>query len=215
MRYYYAALVTALCALCVWGGFGLTKHLTEAIDRWGNAAPNFQPTLDALNRPCGNGHPCGLIANANKTLVKVGDAIVTTQLTERKATPHVTAAMDALKDSAVQLSGTANAATGSLTAATDALNEGKRTIQAAQPLLASYTRAGDSLNDLLRDRAIHQTVQNVADMTASGSIVMGNAAKVSTKLTNDFTAKKPWYRKLGPMAGDLFDYGALAARHTP
>lgn len=235
MRYYYAALITALCALCVWGCFGLSKHLIVAIDRWGNAAPNLQPTvtktnvmLDFISRPCAsvdkNGHLLqdGPICELDQAIHDIRKITTASGKQVRQTSKLINATADSLHTTSLKvtevadaLTGTANAATDSLTAATDTLNEGKRTIAAARPLLKAYTQAGNSLNDLLRDRAIHQTVQNVASITDSGAVVMGNAAKVSTKLTNDFTAKKPWYRKLGPMAGDLFDYGALAARHTP
>lgn len=53
-------------------------------------------TDDHLNRPCGDGEPCGTLAEANKVLVKTGDAIVTTQIQEQAITPHTIAAMDSI-----------------------------------------------------------------------------------------------------------------------
>ena len=53
-------------------------------------------TDDHLNRPCGGGYPCGTLAEANKVLVKTGDAIVTTQVQEQAITPHTIAAMDSI-----------------------------------------------------------------------------------------------------------------------
>lgn len=59
-------------------------------------------TSDNLNRPCKGlkgADACGALAQVNKTVIKAGDAIVQTQRAEENAIPHMTAAMDALKDS--------------------------------------------------------------------------------------------------------------------
>ena len=55
-----------------------------------------QTTTTNINRPC-SADGCGAIAQVNKTLVKIGDEVVTTQLEQRKIFPHVTDAMDSLK----------------------------------------------------------------------------------------------------------------------
>lgn len=67
------------------------------------AAAGTRETFASLNRKCkGPGGPdaCGTLAEANKVMARVGDEMVTTQLVERGATPHVTAAMDAFKAAA-------------------------------------------------------------------------------------------------------------------
>lgn len=99
---------------------------------------------DALTRSCGDGKPCGTLAEVSKGIVKIGDAIVTTQLAERKATPHVIAAMDEFGTAAKHLSGTADALTETAHSASGALDEGKRTIAAMQPLETSLTRTIDA-----------------------------------------------------------------------
>ena len=58
-----------------------------------------QTTTTSINRPC-SADGCGTIAQVNKTLVKIGDEVVTTQLEQRKVFPHVTAAMDSFKNTA-------------------------------------------------------------------------------------------------------------------
>ncbi len=184
MRWYYTALVTALCALCVWGGFGLTRHVIVAIDQWGNAAPDLRPTLDAIDRPCGTGKPCGLLANLNKAVVDTKDAIVVTQIQERQIAPHTVAAMDTLKAAATHMSGTAdaltgtaNAATGTAQALTGTLEEGKRALFLSGPLLESFTRSGDDLDALLKQNAdpLHQIIVHSAGMSASGDKMMSDA----------------------------------------
>ena len=162
-----------------------------ALQQWGEAAPNSKATLDKLNSaldtinaPCSNGHPCGTLANLDKTTVKIGDAIVQTQLVERATTPHVTAAMDTFNTAAQKLggaadnlSGTATALTGTANAATATLDEGQRTVAAAQPLLAAYTRSGDDLDSLIRDNAapLHTTLVHAAGMSASGDLMLADA----------------------------------------
>ncbi len=183
---YYAALITALCALCVWGCFGLTRHIIAAVDRWGNAAPDLAQTVDAINRPCGGGRPCGLLANVNKTFAKVGDAIVTTQLQERAITPHTVSAMDTFKDAATRLGGTADALTGTANAgtetlqeATSTLGEGKRAIAAMPPLLDAYTRSGNDLDALLASKSLSDALDNLRDTTKSMAGVSNNLDLIS------------------------------------
>jgi hypothetical protein len=63
-------------------------------------------TAGNINRPCRNqGGPdaCGTLAEVGKTMVKVGDAIVSTQIVERQSTPHMTEAMDAFRNASLGL----------------------------------------------------------------------------------------------------------------
>jgi hypothetical protein len=196
--------------LAVWGCWGAWHHIVVAVDHWGNAAPDLKPTLDHLNRPCkGPSGPdaCGTLAQINKTAIDAGDAIVRTQLIERNTAPHVTAAMDQFGTAAVHLSstadslaGTAHAATGTLDAATDTLGEGKRTIAAAQPLLASYTNAGDDLDALLKRKAIGEILDHAAGITGHAYAITGDMQRVSDDLTQRYFAPVPWWKKVGPFA---------------
>lgn len=122
---------------------------------------------------------------------------------------------DAIHGAVNSISATADAATGTLTAATETIGEGKRTIASLQPLVASYTRSGDDLDALLKDEAIHRTLTNVADTTQNLNGIVADGRVVSDKLTKDFVTPKRWYQNIGPKLSDLWDYGALVARHTP
>ena len=206
----------ALLGLAVWGCFGLNHHLIVALDKWGDAAPDLNPTLDAIIGPRGTLH------EINKATVKIGDAIVTTQLQERTAAPHVTAAMDQfgaaavhLSETADALSKTAQAGTGTLQAATDTLGEGKRTIAAAQPLLVSYTRAGDDLDALLKRKAIGDVLDNLAGATGQGNAILGDFRQVADKARADYLRPVPWWQQPIKKSSDLLDIGAAIARHTP
>jgi hypothetical protein len=187
----------ALLSLTVWGGIGLTNHIIIAVDRWGNAAPDLKPTLDAISGPRGTLH------EVNKAAVKIGDAIVQTQLVERATTPHVTAAMDqfgmaaqhlsgtadSLKGTADALTGTAKAATVTLTAATGAIQT--LTIDARtandllvqlKPLIASYTATGNDLDISVKTFNGLMASPNVTIMLANGAQFTTTAVQLEQKL---------------------------------
>jgi hypothetical protein len=145
------------------------------------ASKGITDTFDNLNRPCAPG-PCGLLPNGTKVETKVGDAIVTTQIQERTTAPHVIAAMDTFNTAAQKLgttadslSGTATALTGTATAATATLGEGKRTIAAAQPLLAAFTQDGKDLDSRINDPHVTNLVAHLAGMSASGDKMLADA----------------------------------------
>ena len=173
--------------------------------------------------------PCGTLAEVATSVVKAGDAVVQTQLVEHATTPHVTAAMDQFGAAAVHLSetadnlsitaqsltGTAKAATGTLTAATDTLGEGKRTIAAAQPLLAAYTQSGNDMDALIKRKAIGDLLDNLAGVTAHGNAIAGDFQQVADKARADYLRPVPWYMQPIHRAGDIMDISAAIARHTP
>jgi hypothetical protein len=115
----------------LWGGW---HQILVAVDLWGESAPGPTKTiakglttaLDTINAPCIGNEPCrGTLGALNKTIIKVGDAVVTTQIKEREITPHTIAAMDKFGEAADKfwdasdaLKETANGATDSLKAAT-------------------------------------------------------------------------------------------------
>ena len=227
-----AAGVTTLAALSVWGCVGLTRHIIIAVDKWGDAAPDLNPTLDHINRPCkGPAGPdaCGTLAQINKTVIAAGDAIVRTQLIERATTPHVTAAMDEfgtaaqhLSNAADSINGTAGALTGTAQAATETIQTTGTTIAAAQPLLAQLTENGaslqattDTLNDTLKRKAVGEMLDNLAEATGQGNAILGDFRQVSDKARADYLRPVPWYMQPIHRAGDFLDIGAAIARHTP
>ena len=173
--------------------------------------------------------PCGTLAEVATSVVKAGDAVVQTQLVERATTPHVTSAMDQFGAAAVHLSGTADnlsitaqsltgtadAATGTLTAATDTLGEGKRTIAAAQPLLAAYTQSGNDMDALLKRKAIGDLLDNLAGVTAHGNAIAGDFQQVADKARADYLRPVPWYMQPLKKSSDVLDIAGLLSRHIP
>jgi hypothetical protein len=180
----------ALLGLTVWGCFGLTRVAYTALEKWGNAAPDLKPTLDAINGPRGTLH------EVNKAAVKIGDAIVQTQLVERATTPHITAAMDQFGAAAVHLSGaadslkgTADTAAGTFAAATGAIQTLTIDAQTAndlllqlKPLIASYTATGNDLDTTIKTANGIMASPNVTIMLANGAQFTTTAVQLEQKL---------------------------------
>ena len=117
----YWAKVFALLALGFFLGFGCylewaatqsDKQLTaQASSILTDFHSNMLKTFKLINDDCGK-NPCGLIANANKVLIKSGDAIVQTQLTEKQVAisiaPPTIGAMNKLGTAADSLGVAAN-----------------------------------------------------------------------------------------------------------
>jgi ABC-type transporter Mla subunit MlaD len=185
-----AAGAITLAALTVWGCFGLNHAAIIALDKWGNAAPDLKPTLDAISGPRGTLH------EVNKAAVKIGDAIVQTQLVERAMTPHITAAMDQFGAAAVHLSGaadslkgTADTAAGTFAAATGAIQTLTIDAQTAndllvqlKPLIASYTATGNDLDITIKTANGIMASQNVTIMLANGAQFTTTAVQLEQKL---------------------------------
>ena len=178
------SIIVAL-SLTVWGGFGLCHHLIAAVDSY-QAAPTLSKlnaALDTINRPCGGGHPCGTLANADKAMVKGGDILVTSQYQEKDvalAAEHDMGAVDGLaahlNGTADALTGTANGATESLRAATVDLQTANGAIAAAKPLLVDADTAIRSANTQINSPYIADFEKHVDGMSASGDSMLADAA---------------------------------------
>ncbi len=178
------SIIVAL-SLTVWGGFGLCHHLIAAVDSY-QVAPTLSKlnaALDTINRPCGGGHPCGTLANADKAMVKVGDILVTSQYQEKDvalAAEHDMAAVDGLaahlNGTADALTGTANGATESLRAATVTIQTANESIAAAKPLLVDADAAVKSANAQINSPYIADFEKHVDGMSASGDLMLADAA---------------------------------------
>jgi uncharacterized protein YdbL (DUF1318 family) len=238
-----AAGAITLAALSVYGCFGLTRVAYTAIEKWGDSAPG--PTkpavesttalLDFIRRPCASvdkdGHllPDGPICELNQAIHDIrkittasGKQVQQTgQLIDATARTMGTVG-ESVKGTAGHLNKTADAATGTLNAATDTLGEGKRTIAAAQPLLAQLTANGaslqattDTLNDTLKRKAVGEMLDNLAGVTAHGNAIAIDFQQVADKARADYLRPVPWWQQPIKHAGDVFDIGAAIARHTP
>jgi hypothetical protein len=205
--------ILAMC-LAIWGAIGLTQIGYTALENWSKAAPDLQPTLDAISGPRGTLH------EVNKSIVKIGDAVVTTQMIERASTSKVNATMDAIATIPGHVNPVLDSARGTLDASTDLtvqLTKDARTandtISAMQAPIGQFNEAGANLNALLKDRAIHDTLENVQTTTQNVAGITADFQRVTDKASADYLAPKPWWKKTFRFAGDAFDYGAFVARH--
>lgn len=210
--------VTALCVVAACCLVLITRHALPLLDSWNGASTlkKANDTLDAISGPRGTLH------EVNKAVVKMGDAVVTTQLGERRTFPHVIAATDALTEAAHSGSAAALAVSGTADQATATLRTTESTVQAFQPLAASLTRTTDAstravqdFDDLVKNPMWEQMGQNVVGMTHSGDLILADGSRVSKKFADDYTRKQtPWMR-IWRIAGDTYDLAAFGARHTP
>jgi hypothetical protein len=123
---------------------------------------------------------------------------------------------------AQHLQGTADAGTALLASAkstTDTLppliGHAQTAIDGILPIESGITATTYDLRAFLKSQAVTGSAENIQATTANFAAITKDARLASDKLTNDFVAPKPWYRKIGPSLSDLWDYGALAARHMP
>lgn len=203
--------IIAALSLTVWGGFGLCRHLITVLDSWRSASTlgKLNAALDTINRPCGAGHPCGSLANADKAMVKVGDILVTSQLQEKDVAKAAESNMAAMNDLTGHLNKTADALTGTALGASVALGTANESIAAAKPLLtnlaatsASFTGLSDSLNARISDPAIDKIIGHLDTTSGHLDAVSGDLQKIADKTTGDILKPKPWWMKVGPYAND-------------
>jgi hypothetical protein len=213
------AIVTAL-GLTVWGGFGLNAHLIAALDAWGGGAATLtkiNTTLDTVNRPCGSGHPCGTLANADKAMVKVGDILVTSQRQEKDVAVAAESNMAAVNQLAGHLDKTADALTETAQGASVALGTANSSIAALLPLESAYTATGQDLDAVIRENSpsLHASLVNVAGMTDNGNGVLVDLRKMSDKAEHDLDAAKPWWERGLAAGNDLVRAGCLITGRCP
>ena len=218
------AITGAVCALCV-----QTMRQEQAIGDAATALRQSMPdlrgvektvekassTLDAINAPCVGFHgsvTCGPIAQLSQTAKNVGIVAGLSAQQVKQSGILIDSAATSIKEVSTSLSGTAQAATGTLNAATGTLT----VIQTqAGPLMASYKDAGDNLNALLKDEAIHRTLANLDATTQNLGGITLDARLVSDKISADYLKPKTAWGRIGHVGLDLLDIGAAGARHVP
>ena len=208
----------------------VSYYTAWALQRWGEASPTatiakMNDTLDSINAPCKDfqgDYTCGPIQQLSQTEKNVGILAARSAQQVQQTGVLVTAVAhnldtvgEAVKDTAGHLDKTADAATGTLGEATDTLSEGKRTISAAQPMLAAYTQSGIDLDVLLKRKAIGDLLDNLAGVTAHGNAIAGDFQQVADKARADYLRPVPWWQQPIKRAGDIMDISAVIARHTP
>jgi hypothetical protein len=122
---------------------------------------------------------------------------------------------DALNGEIGALHKTTDAATGSLKALTETVQTANGTIAAGKPLLEAYTRSGNDLDALLKDDAIHRTLNYTADTMGDFHAITFDFARVTHAETERFLKPVPWWKWPLARAGQFIDIGAAVARNMP
>ena len=187
MTYLNAAKILtclALSYLCVTVGIVIWRAgnaFNVGLAGSGNVIAGVSTALGTINRSCAPG-PCGTLASLNKTIVKIGDAVVTTQLQERAVMPHTIAAMDTFNNAAQKLgetvdsiADTSQALTGTANAATVTLQTTGTTIAAFQPVLSHADAAVTDLDMRINDPHVTSLVAHLEGMSVSGDKMMVDA----------------------------------------
>lgn len=186
-----AGLTIMLCCVC-WETMrqeqaigDAAAALTAQLNAKDSPFAKLGATLDALIAPCKDfqgDYVCGPIpqlAQTEKNLgivaAKAAQQVQQTGALIQASTANLNRAGDSVTELTAHLSKTADAATDltqGLTADTRTLDS---TLSATQPILASLSRDSDDLDALLKDGAIHQTLNNLQGMTASSNSILADA----------------------------------------
>jgi hypothetical protein len=171
----------------------------------------------AILKPCKPGKPdtCGLIPAVRSVAVSAGGAVDAMKNQVNQTQPLIENAAKAIASTSEHADKAIDAAAGATLQAQTDLATLNGTIAAGQPLLETYKRSGDDLNEILEQKAIKKILDHAAGVLESSDGIAADGKKITDKLTVDFLAPQPWWKKAGRYAGDAFDYGALFARHAP
>jgi hypothetical protein len=141
-------------------------------------------TLVQINRPCGGGHPCGTLADLNKTMATIRGTVGQIEI----AANHEDRNLTTLDRQESVLFADAHQTLGNgaetLTAATAALGQAKETIGAAKPLLEASTASVKDMDAVVSDPGVKSTLANVSAMTENGNRISKDAADEADKLVH-------------------------------
>ncbi len=222
--------LTAILALCAiaWGAWrvGLLADSVKMPDLSATVA-KADSTLDvagatfaSLSGPCKDfqgDYICPPLTQLSQTEKNIGILAGQSALQVKQTGALVTATAQNLNTVGDSVKQVATAATGTLQQARTDLVTADGTIAAAKPVLVNLAATESDLDGILSENRAHiaSTLANVDGITANGNGILADGRKVSDKLTKDFVTPKRWYQNIGPKLSDVFDYGALAARHVP
>lgn len=181
-------------------------------------------TLDAINRPCGAGHPCGTLAEANVLMRKGSDILVTTQLNENREAGLLDGQVTPLLAHADRSLTNLDQATADvhplLLSATSATNN-LLPIEANAAQLVDHLDTESAMsfadaNALLTNPSVPKILANVAGMTDSGNKMLFTFNEVETKATHNYLHPSPnpfvrTWQNISPYALPAFQIGGAAA----
>ena len=231
------AAIRTLCliALSAFGCWALVhmgraaEGVEQASSKASSKIPDLQKTvdkanstLDAINAPCTGFHgsvTCGPLAQLSQTEKNVGILAGQSALQVRQTGALVTAVAqnldtvgDSVKQTAAHLNKTADAATELTQGLADRV---PATLDTANSLLRHSDAAMGDLDALLKDHAIHETLDNLQVTTQNIGGITADLRQVSDKETADFLKPVKWYMVPAKRAGEFIDIGAAIARNFP
>ena len=170
---FYMAASALLAVLAVQAGRWLpvlARHADKSLS-------GIDGTIANINRPCaGPAGPaaCGTLAQINKTTIKIGDAVVTTQIQVRNSQKLMDAASASLDRASASLASTATHANAvldqtraDLQTANGTLGDADKAITGLAPVEESATQAATRIRDLAGDPNISRTMANLATVTGN------------------------------------------------
>lgn len=149
-------------------------------------------TLDTVNAPCHvfknglmlgeDGKACGTLADVNQTLRTIRGTVGAIEAAANHEEKRIT---------------TLDAQEAQLTAdAHGAIQSTDESVQELQRVLVAVRTRIDDPN-------ITATMRNLQGMTGAGVGILNDGHRVTEKIADDFTAKKPWYQQIWPEAKDI------------
>jgi hypothetical protein len=201
------SIPAALLALCVWGCFGIARHVIVAVDHIGDAGAGIAQTAGKLNGPDGT------IAMADEDIGAAKSLIIHADLVARHEQQSLKT-WDArgneffanINGGITDLRGTINASKKTVDAGTQLVLELRKTAQAVNdpekglpPILAE---SGAAVRDA---RAVVPEVKRTATATANMMEENAGTAKDARKVADHYEGiidnpkTKPWYIKMLPV----------------
>jgi hypothetical protein len=192
-------LVLVVC--CVWVAHDVHMALTALPDTFQtlNATiASAQPViakagdaLDTINRPCGSGHPCGTLANADKAVQRLTDLQTTAQFQVRQSGTLIAATTQNLDATTAHLDKTLDSFAGLALA-------GQTTLQTADTALLGAPALVGSANETVKhfDALVtSQDVKTLSTSLAATSVEVAGISKDVRREADVLTAppQKHWY----------------------
>ena len=212
-----ALTASVAIALGCWGACVATRHVIVAVDRYGEAGLSLTQTLQRVNGRY------GAITETDKLLMALKSTTVHIDMAARHENANLTTLdgqeatlFSDVHGTMTEARGTLKAGAGTLTAATEDLQTMKPTLAASTYALKGFGALVDHADSLV-------TSPHVQDMLASGDVILGNSAAMTTDASaishhyaTIITApvKKKWYTSMIPPALDAV-WKVWMAAHTP
>jgi ABC-type transporter Mla subunit MlaD len=203
---------TTLAAFLVYGSFGLCRHAIEALDAIKDTAHQTQPVLANVTavtnsvRDSSKTQADNLIAIERDVRTEMWD-LNRTLLTTRGTLTAAQGAFAGVQGTLTHANGTMDAATSFLGSAQTQVTQNGDSLTATMEQYtangASLQHATDDLDNLLKSQAVN-------DIPVQVDFSLVDFNRILNKTANDFTSKKPWYRKYPSLA---FDAGGFVLRH--